>query len=178
MHRSTIQSSSTRTAVRAATLIGLVVAPVQVLTSPATAGEAETVRERGVVIECTGTHRGREVRTTVYENSRNPSFRQVAIGEAVAGGDTTGDLWQAGRVDASTKVAGKRARITGTAVRTGPRTPVHEEHDDAGQHITVDGFHRALRTDLVLRYAGRTVDLTCDPAFFYDLQVTRESTTD
>jgi len=54
------------------------------------------------------------------------------------------------------------------------RTPVHEEYDDAGQHITVDGYHRKLAKDLTLTWRHRTVQLSCDNAFFYDLQVTKE----
>ncbi|WP_180933300.1 hypothetical protein [Nocardioides ungokensis] len=54
------------------------------------------------------------------------------------------------------------------------RTPVHEEYDDAGEHITVDGYHRKLAKDLTLTWRHRTVQLSCDNAFFYDLQVTRE----
>ena len=47
-------------------------------------------------------------------------------------------------------------------------------HDDAGYLITVDGTHRRLANDLVLRYDGAVVPLTCDEAFAYDLQVTKE----
>jgi hypothetical protein len=54
---------------------------------------------------------------------------------------------------------------------------VHEEYDDAGQHIVADGFHRRLAHDLVLRYDGITVPLDCAPAFYYSLNVTKTDTT-
>ena len=70
-------------------------------------------------------------------------------------------------------IKGKQATIIGTASRIGKRTHVHEELDDAGNHVVSDGWHRRLENDLVLTYAGKTVELTCDPAFFYRLEVTK-----
>ena len=62
------------------------------------------------------------------------------------------------------------------AHRVGKRKHVHEEYDDAGNHIVADGYHRRLANDLVLKYDGSTVPLTCAPAFRYDLQVTTTPT--
>ena len=67
--------------------------------------------------------------------------------------------------------------LPGTARKVGPPTRVHEEYDDASQHIVADGTHRRLRNDLVLRYDGTTVPLTCDPAFFFKLDVTKTDIT-
>ena len=64
-----------------------------------------------------------------------------------------------------------------TRVPVSQRTPVHEAMDDAGQHIVVDGFHRRLVNDLVLRYDGTRVPLTCAPAFAYRLTVTKTDLT-
>ena len=60
--------------------------------------------------------------------------------------------------------------------KIGKRTHVHEELDDAGNHVVSDGWHRRLENDLMLRYAGKTVGLTCGPAFSYRLEVTKTPT--
>ena len=81
-------------------------------------------------------------------------------------------------VRAVMRLEGKRAVVEGTARAVGKKTLVHEEHDDAGQHITIDGTHRRLANDLTLTWKRTTVPLDCDNAFVYDLQVTKESTVD
>jgi predicted deacylase len=91
--------------------------------------------------------------------------------------DVSGDFIEAGQVHATLLVGKRRALVAGPASRVGKRIPVHEEHDDAGQHITVDGFHRRLTDDLTLTWRSRTVPLDCANAFHYDLQVTKEDTT-
>ncbi len=147
---------------------------------PASAGEPTTTRERGLVIECTGTIKGRPVYTSLYESNVASNTIQIVIGDdshQVGGSrDTERDFRDGRQVRGVLKVAGHRALVDGTARKVGARTAVHEEHDDAGQHITVDGFHRRLATDLTLSWRGATAPLTCDNAFVYDLQVTKEST--
>ncbi|WP_244928154.1 hypothetical protein [Nocardioides sp. W7] len=165
---------TTRLALTIATLIGIA-GPV--LASPATAA-AETTRERGVVLECSGTLRGQQVHASVYENSAYGNVVSVVVGDPKRGGaagsrHTEAGLWTGRTVDARVRVDGLRARITGPARRVGPRIAVHEELDDAGQHVVSDGFHRRLRNDLVLRYRRQQTPLTCETAFFYDLTVTR-----
>ena len=81
------------------------------------------------------------------------------------------------QVHGSLKVGGKRVVIDGYASRHGKRLPIHEQYDDAGQHITADGFHRKLATDLTLTWRHRTTRLSCDTAFFYNLTVTKEDIT-
>ena len=54
---------------------------------------------------------------------------------------------------------------------------MHEEYDDGGELITVDGTHRQVRSDLGLLYRKVNFQLICDPAFFYDLTVTRTDAT-
>lgn len=144
------------------------------------AGEPTTTRERGIVVECTGTVHGRSIYASLYENDTYANVLQVLIGDddhQVGGSreDRDGFL-ERGQVTASMKVDGTRARITGTARRVGDRLPVHDEYDDAGQHITATGFHRSLDTDLRLTWRGRSVPLDCDTAFAYRLSVTKEST--
>lgn len=176
--------TTTRTALAAATLIGLATPATSAtaLTFTGETSEPQTTRERGIVVECAGTWRGEEVHTVVYENDQYTNHIEVIIGDAEDGGvwksrDTTEDLWSARRVEATLRLDGKRATIAGTARKVGDRIAVHEEHDDAGQHITVDGFHKLLRNDLELTYRRTTVPLECDTAFFYDLQVTKTDTT-
>lgn len=150
------------------------------LAAPATASEPTTTRERGIVIECTGAIKGRDVYASLYENDTVRNTIQILIGDdghQVGGSrDTDRDFRDGRQVRGVLKVAGRRALVEGTARKVGERVAVHEEHDDAGQHITVDGFHKRLHTDLTLTWKGATAPLTCDNAFVYDLQVTKEST--
>ena len=141
----------------------------------AQAAAPEWKRERGIVIECAGDAHGVQVWTSVYENQRYGNTVQVVIGDPDDGNgslrNTDEKFLVDGAVKASVKVNGKKAVIKGTAVRYGARSSVYEEYDDAGFLIKTRGFHRQLRTDLVATYAGKVVPLTCDPAFFYDLEV-------
>lgn len=146
------------------------------IASPATAATA--THEVGNVIECTGTIQGRAVYASLYENNHYGNEIQVVIGD---GDDQVGNARKVAggfidhkQVHGSLVVGGKRAVIDGHASRKVRRTPIHEEYDDAGQHITVDGYHRKLAKDLTITWRKRTVQLTCDNAFFYDLQVTKE----
>lgn len=171
-----------RTTARAgltATLIGIVAGPALSSTSTATA-VPETRTERGVVLECSGTLGGRPVHASIYENDTYGNVLSIAIGDperggAVNGKDTTASLWSGRTVRAGVKVAGRRAVVSGSARPVGGRRPVHDEFDDAGQHVVADGYHRRLRTDLVLTHGRRTTPLTCDSAFLYDLTVTKEA---
>ncbi len=149
------------------------------LGSPATAAESTVTHERGVVIECGGTHAGKDVFVSVYENNTFANVFQVVVGDDGLGKSRESEkgFVTGGKVRAALRLDGRKALVTGTAKRVGKRVAVHEEHDDAGQHIVVDGFHRALRTDLTLQWKGRTVALDCDEAFFYDLDVTKTDTT-
>jgi hypothetical protein len=148
----------------------------------ATAGEPTTTHERGIVVECTGTIKGRPVYTSLYENNTVRNTIQIVIGDddrQVGGSrDTDKDFLENQRIRGVLKVAGKRALVSGAAHRVGHRTTVHEVHDDAGQHITVDGFHRRLDTGATLTWKGATAPLDCANAFVYDLQVTKEPVAD
>lgn len=170
-------------AVATSALTGLgIAAPATAMTASADQVTASTTtHEVGNVIECTGTIRGRAVWASLYENNTYANVIQVVIGDDE---DQVGNSREvaAGFIDhqqvhGSLKVGGKKAVIDGTASRHGKRKPVHEEYDDAGQHITVDGYHRRLDADLTLTWRQRTAPLTCDNAFHYDLQVTKEDIT-
>jgi hypothetical protein len=165
--------------IAASALIGPA-APASAATAESAQQGTTTQNERGIVIECTGKIRGKKVWTSLYENNVYVNVIQVVIGDDGTGGsrEVANGFLDDGTVRGSVKVAGKKALITGTAHRVGKKKPIHEEYDDAGQHITVDGFHRRLANDLELTYAGRTKPLACDNAFFYNLTVTKEDITD
>jgi len=161
---------TTTLALASAALLGLGLAA-----TPATATPAETRTEKGIVLECTGRAAGLSASVTLYENSVYTHSVQVVLDDDPkrAGSREPKDIWSAGEVRTSVRVAGKRATVTGTATRTGAQEHVHEEVDDAGAHIVSDGFHRRLDDDLVLGYGGVRMRLTCAPAFYYRLDVTR-----
>ena len=152
--------------------------------SPAHAGAAEegttTTYEHGHVVECTGTFEGRPVFASLYENDEFGNEVFVHIGEdgdeVGATRNPDGALIEVGEVATGLRLDGRRARLTGTAERVGKKIAVHEEHDDAGYHIVVDGFHKRLDTDLEMTWRGTTVPLDCDTAFFYDLVVEKTPT--
>lgn len=141
--------------------------------------EPASTTERGVVMECTGSRHGLDAYASLYENDVYGNTVQVILDDdpATSASRQPRDILASGDVRAGVTIDGHRVRIRGTAHRVGRRLPVHEENDDAGQHVAVDGFHRRLAPDLVLRYAGTRVPLTCAPAFFYRLRVTRTDIT-
>ena len=165
-------------------VIGMAAAGV-VTAAPSSAAPAlersarTTTVERGVVLECTGSAHGTDAYVTVYENNRHTNYLQVVLNDdpQQAGSREPADLWRAGRVRGAIRIDGERAVVRGTAVRVGRPKHVHQELDDAGQHIVADGTHRRLRTDLVLRYDGDRIPLTCDTAFAYRLRVTKTDIT-
>ena len=170
-------------AVATSALLGLgVAAPAsaQAPAAPAPAAQATTTttHEVGNVLECTGTIRGRAVWASLYENNTAGNIIQVVIGDdddQVGGSREVADGFiHEKQVFGALRLDGKRVVIKGHASRFGKRIPVHDEFDDAGQHIVVDGFHRKLATDLTLTWRSRTKRLSCDNAFFYNLQVTKE----
>jgi hypothetical protein len=138
-----------------------------------------TVTEKGIVLECTGSAQGLDAYVNLYENDTYSNYFQVILNDdpELAKSREPADIWSKGRIRAGIEIAGERAVVTGTAHKAGPATKVHEEYDDAGQLVVADGIHKQLRNDLVLRYDGSTVPLTCDPAFFYKLDVTKTDIT-
>ncbi len=163
----------------AATLAGLastVVLSGAALAHPTSAAETHT--EKGIVLECTGEAGGLSAYVNLYENDVFANYVQVILNDNPnqASSREPKDIWSEGVVRSSVTIKGKQAKIVGSASKIGKRSPVHEELDDAGNHIVSDGWHRRLENDLVLTYAGKTVGLTCDPAFFYRLEVTKTPT--
>ena len=168
-------NSLTSRGLAAAGILAATFAGVVAVGAPAHA--AEWKPERGIVLECSGQKSGLEVRATVYENSRYGNTVQVGIGgpESDVGAmrNTDEKFLVDGALRATVKVAGQRAVVKGTAERFGSRIPVSESFDDGPYLVKTRGFQRQLRTDLVVKYDGQVVPLTCDPAFFYDLEVKR-----
>lgn len=143
------------------------------------AGSSSTTTvERGIVLDCTGSARGLRVWTSVYENDPHGNVFEVVLGRPEDGNrrakESARGFWDGRRVKAATTVRGKRLTVTGTAVKVGRRTAVREEMEDGGEHLVMEGHHRRLRHDLVLRYGATRVPLTCSDAFAYRLRVTRE----
>jgi hypothetical protein len=179
-HRTSRRTVGLTTAVAATALTGLgLLSPA----AGATARTAEpvTTTERGVVLECTGSRHGLDAYVSLYENNLHGNVVQVILDgdPARAASREPRDILSAGEVRTGVRIGEHRVRIRGTAHRVpvSKRTPVHEVMDDAGQHIVVDGFHRRLVNDLVLRYDGTRVPLTCAPAFAYRLTVTKTDIT-
>lgn len=156
-----------------AATIGLAAAPSGFARADGGGGQTVT-RERGIVVECTGRHAGHDVWVSVYENDRHVNVFQVVLSEGDGKSvERPAGFWDGRDVRAGMRMHGKRVVVKGTAVKVGRRVRVHEETDDAGHHVVSEGFHRRLRTDLVMRYGVKSVRLTCDPAFYYSLKVTR-----
>ncbi len=136
---------------------------------------ATTHREVGRLLECTGTWMQRPVLASVYENRGVVNEVSVQVGEGAreVGAARTQErrFIRDGRVRATLDLGERPARLSGTVSRTGVRSTVHEERDDAGQHVVVDGVHRMLDADLALVWRGRGAPLECT-GFAYDLQVT------
>jgi hypothetical protein len=149
--------------------------------STASASESETHRERGLVLECRGKGQGMRAYVSVYENHKFGNTLQVVLGGPDDGRgnsrSTKRDLVDRGQLTRAAKVEvdGDVAKVRGTAIKRGPTSTIHEEYDDAGNTITVDGTHRPIRTDMRLSYGDKRVDLTCDDAAFaFNLTVVTE----
>jgi hypothetical protein len=190
-----MRTHSKRTRLRRTGAVGLIVAGLAAATlasSPADAADAAdaanriasrsktstTEHQRGVVLECTGSNRAHSAYVDLYENDKHGNYLQVVLdgNPKLAASRQPADIWRAGEVSTGIKIRHQRARIVGTAPKVGRRHHVHAENDDAGNLIVSDGFHRRLRDDLVLRYDGHRIELTCAPAFFYSLDVTTTPT--
>ena len=171
---------TTTLALAATALIGLGTTTATATASQAAEAAASTVKERGIVLECNGSARGLDVYVNVYENSPHDNYFQVVLNDdpELSNSREPSDIWSKGKIRAGLPIDGHRALVTGSAIKVGDPEQIHEEYDDAGQHHVVDGIHKRLRNHLVLRYDGTVVPLTCDPAFFYKLVVTKTPITE
>ncbi|MGV3563026.1 MAG: hypothetical protein ACO1ON_07055 [Nocardioides sp.] len=151
--------------------------PTGTPTSEPTEPTSETTQEKGVLIECAGTWKGQPAMVSVYENRTYGNELVVAVGAEDAESfwitDPEGRMVRRGELQQEGRMDGKRVVLAGRVVRDGEPVEVHEEREDAGQHIVVDGVHKPLAADLVLTWKKRNADLDCDNAFRYDLTVTK-----
>ncbi|MCF2529637.1 hypothetical protein [Yinghuangia soli] len=154
---------------------------------------ASVTVERGHALGCQGSSAGVEVAVELYENSEFGTHASVFVQSpdgAYRGGYGPGDtgIFRHGRIAAAVALEpmgepggaepgataaphSAEAVVTGTYVRSGRPTPVHEVIEDAGQTIVIDGLNTALRTAATVAVLGRTIPLTCDTAFAFDLLV-------
>ncbi len=150
--------------------------PLTTTAAPAHA-ETSTHREKGVLVECAGTWRTRPVTVSVYENRTYGNEVLVAIGaedqEAFWISQPEGRLVRRGEMQQGGELSGRKVVLAGTVVRDGDPVEVHDEFDDAGQHVVVDGVHKPLAADLVLTWRKRNAVLDCSSAFRFDLTVTK-----
>jgi hypothetical protein len=151
--------------------------PTGTPTSEPTEPTSETTQEKGVLIECAGTWKGQPAMVSVYENRTYGNELVVAVGaedsESFWITYPEGRMVRRGEIQQEGRMEGKRVVLAGRVVRDGEPVEVHEEREDAGQHIVVDGVHEPLAADLVLTWKKRNADLDCDNAFRYDLTVTK-----
>lgn len=138
------------------------------------AAASSTTHERGDVLECHGRWKAYRVLVTVYENDVYGNHLQMVLRDGTkilgGGGETDRNLVRGDRVSASMPLEGEhRGRVRGDAVLQPGKEPVHEEFDDAGQHVVIDGWHKQRTTDLTFAYRGTAKPLTCETAFRYDL---------
>jgi hypothetical protein len=133
--------------------------------------------QKGIVVECTSGARRLEAFVSLYENSRYVNVLQVVVGDPDQGlGDSVENprgFVRGRRAFGRLELGGEVAKVSGSVVRKGPRTRVHEVVEDAGERIVSRGWHRPLVTDLRLAYGDVSVPLNCDAAFAYHLHVTR-----
>ncbi len=138
--------------------------------------ETTTTQEKGVLLECTGSWKDQPVLVSVYENRTFGNELVVAVGaedrESFWITHPEGRMVRRGEIQQEGRMDGKLVVLAGRVTRDGEPVEVHEEREDAGQHIVVDGIHKPLDADLVLTWRKRNADLDCDNAFRYDLTVT------
>lgn len=142
-----------------------------------------TSHERGALLECTGTAGSVPVRANLYQNETFGNFLEVLLNDGTA--DEAGRSVQADKpfltgkkVRATTKVAGKRVTITGTAKKTHTVKRIHDVYDDAGLRIVSTGTHRMLAPKLTVTVGDQSGTLSCDNAFLYRLKVVKTSLVD
>ena len=145
--------------------------------TPTSEPTSETTQEKGVLLECAGSWKDQPVFVSVYENRTFGNELVVAVGaedqESFWITNPEGRMVRRGEIQQEGRMDGKLVVLAGRVTRDGEPVEVHEEREDAGQHIVVDGIHKPLDADLVLTWKKRNADLDCDNAFRYDLTVTK-----
>lgn len=151
--------------------------PTGTPTSDPTEPTSETTQEKGALLECAGSWKDQPVFVSVYENRTFGNELVVAVGaedqESFWITNPEGRMVRRGEIQQEGRMDGRLVVLAGRVTRDGEPVEVHEEREDAGQHIVVDGIHKPLDSDLVLTWKKRNADLDCDNAFRYDLTVTK-----
>jgi len=128
--------------------------------------------EAGIVLEGSGSVGDLSASITVYENSLYGNSVQVVLGDDVIGDDegTTAYLVD-GVLQATVRVDGKAATLSGRLAPTGRPEKIVEPAQDAGEQLVTRGTHTELVGDVTLSYDGVVIPLELAPAFAYDLEV-------
>ncbi|KAA1428737.1 hypothetical protein [Nocardioides antri] len=138
---------------------------------------ATTVRERGIVLEGTGTWRGQPVQVFVYENNKYGNSLQIVVGDpdgkhAIGAGQGRDAYVIDGVLNVGLDVAGHLAVVKGSVTETRHSKRVTEPSPD-GELIKSTGTRTRLLVDATFKYRGKTVDLRFPKAFEYDLESKR-----
>lgn len=149
-------------------------------TKPAPTGSTPgtaTTAEHGIVLEGTGTWRGRPVAVYVYENDRHGNALQIVVGDpdgthAIGSGEGRDAYVVGDELNVGLDVDGDLAVVKGTVTEAGEPRPATEKNPD-GDLVGSTGEHTPLAVTATFAYRGETVALTFPTAFGYDLSSTR-----
>lgn len=139
--------------------------------------KAPTTSERGIVLEGTGTWRGRPVAIFVYENQRYGNSLQMVIGDpdgdhAIGAGEGRDPYVIDGVLDVGLEVDGDLAVVRGSVIESGDPRPATGSDTD-GELVATTGTHTPLLVEATFDYRGETVDLRFATSFAYDLESQR-----
>jgi hypothetical protein len=144
-------------------------------TAQAATAEPTVTHENGVVVECRGTWRHRDVYASLYENNLHGNVVQVVVddGRYAASRQPKREPVVGDQVRTRVRLGGTRAVVKGLARLDGTRTHVSEVLDDAGQTVESTGVQRGLDTDIAFHWRDHAAKLDCSGSFRYRLTVTR-----
>lgn len=136
-----------------------------------------TQRERGLVLEGTGTWRGQSVQVFVYQNRKYGNSLQIVVGDpdgkhAIGAGQGRDAYVIDGVLNVGLDVDGDLAVVKGSVAEVGDPEPVTEPAPD-GNLISASGTHTSLAVDATFEYRGERVDLDFATSYRYDLEATR-----
>lgn len=140
---------------------------------------ARTIKERGIVLEGTGTWRGQPVRVFVNENHRFGNTLQIVVGDpdgehAIAAGEGRDPYVIDDVLNVGLEVDGDLAVVKGAVVESGKPRPVTEPAPD-GDLVASNGTRTPLTVTATFSYRGTTVDLRFTRAFAFDLESERST---
>jgi hypothetical protein len=170
--------------VAGAGLVALVL-PSAAQAAPAqSASEAVTTFEKGHVLACSGKAGKRSVTVELYDNSVHGSFVSVAVegpDGQFGGSSTPAKLFNKGSVRAKLpikrldeqEIPAGTASIQGIYAPTDEPRPVHDTYEDAGWIVESIGTNQSLKSKVRVNLLSKSVRLTCNEAFAYDLKVTK-----